>query len=180
MRSMMILVLALLSSNAFAYPGMNKAGTDPAIERFVELTFPQELDAFEITDVDGNPFSIEKYQGKLVVLNLWATWCPPCVHELPSLARFRDKLESQGAIVLPVAIDRDPSIVVPFLKDLGLPEFSTWYDTTNAVGQVLPTDLVPATFILNDKGELVAFVRSVVDWDNAKVQELVEKYLPSE
>ncbi|SDK35134.1 Thiol-disulfide isomerase or thioredoxin [Ferrimonas sediminum] len=175
---MMILALTLLSSSVFAFPGMNQAGDDPALQRFVELTFPQQLETISITDAKGDVVDLAQYKGKMVVLNLWATWCPPCVRELPSLARFRAQLEQQDAVVLPVAIDQDPAVVPPFLADLGLPSFTTLYDTTNEVGRVLPTDLVPATFILNEKGELVAFVRSFVDWDNPKVQALVEKYLP--
>ncbi|TKB46571.1 redoxin domain-containing protein [Ferrimonas sediminicola] len=173
----LILVLALLTGGAQAFPGMNQAGEDPALQRFVQLTFPQELDNIEVKDLEGQPIPLSRYKGKVVVLNLWATWCPPCVRELPSLARFRSKLEQQGAVVVPVAIDHDPAVVAPFLKELGLESFSTMYDTTNAVGQVLPTDLVPATFILNEQGQLVAFVRSFVDWDNPKVQQLIEKYL---
>lgn len=173
----LILMLALLTGSAFGFPGMNQAGDDPALQRFVQLTFPQDLASIELKDLEGEAVPLSSYKGKVVVLNLWATWCPPCVRELPSLARFRSKLESQGAVVLPVAIDRDPTVVAPFLKELGLDSFSTLYDTTDAVGQVLPTDLVPATFILNEQGQLVAFVRSFVDWDNPKVQKLVEHYL---
>ncbi|MBW3141669.1 TlpA family protein disulfide reductase [Ferrimonas balearica] len=179
MKVVVYLVLALLSSSAFAYPGATKVAEDPALSRFIHLSKPQDLDSVQLVAPDGQPIQLSDLKGQPVMINLWATWCPPCVRELPSLARFRADFEARGLKVVPIAIDYDPAVVQPFLNQLELPEFRTWYDSVNAMGQIVPTDLVPATYILDEKGRLVAFVRSFVDWDNAAVREVMERYLPA-
>ncbi|MBY5994309.1 TlpA disulfide reductase family protein [Ferrimonas balearica] len=179
MKVVVYLVMALLSGSAFAYPGATSVGQDPALERFIHLSKPQDLGSVTLVGPEGEPIALEQFKGQPVMINLWATWCPPCVRELPSLARFRDEFEARGLKVVPIAIDRDPQVVQPFLESLSLPEFETWYDSINAMGEIVPTDLVPATFILDEQGRLVAFVRSFVDWDNPAVRKVMEGYLPT-
>ncbi len=178
MKVVIYMVLALLSSSAFAYPGATKVADDPALSRFIHLSKAQELDSVELIGPNGEAIQLAELKGQPVMINLWATWCPPCVRELPSLARFREAFEARGLKVVPIAIDQDPAVVKPFLETLSLPEFKTWYDSVNAMGQIVPTDLVPATYILDEEGRLVAFVRSFVDWDNPAVRQVMERYLP--
>ncbi|GAA5193448.1 TlpA disulfide reductase family protein [Ferrimonas gelatinilytica] len=178
LRHAMILALALLTASVSAYPGAVSGGDDPALARFVHLSKPQNLDNIAFVGPDGKPFELEAFRGHPVMINLWATWCPPCVRELPSLMRFRQEFEAKGLKVAPVSIDRDTTKVAPFLEELGMGEMKTWFDTSNQFGQILPTDLIPATFILDEHGQLVAFVRSFVDWDSPAVRQAMTRYLP--
>ncbi|SHI26810.1 TlpA family protein disulfide reductase [Ferrimonas marina] len=173
-----LLVLALVSGSAMAYPGASSNETDPALERFIHLSRPQSLESVQIIAPDGAPFDLSQFKGQPVMINLWATWCPPCIRELPSLERFRQDFEPRGLQVAPVSIDRDITVVKPFLEELGIADLETWYDTSNQIGKILPTDLIPASFILDAEGNLVGFVRSFIDWDSPAVRATMEQYLP--
>ncbi|GAA4891135.1 TlpA disulfide reductase family protein [Ferrimonas pelagia] len=175
MKQFFVAMLALLMSSANAFPG---ASSDPALERFIHLSRPQALETVQILGPDGASFDLSQFRGQPVMLNLWATWCPPCIRELPSLERFRQDFEAKGLQVAPISIDRDISVVQPFLAELGITDMETWFDTSNQIGKILPTDLIPATFILDSEGNLVGFVRSFIDWDNPAVRKTMEQYLP--
>src|SRR5713226_9320196 len=72
-------------------------------------------------EVSGRPAHLSDYKGKVVVLNFWASWCPPCVEEAPSMNRLQQRIASRGATILGVSIDEDPEAYAKFLKDFGVP-----------------------------------------------------------
>lgn len=171
-----------LSFSIQAYPGMQKQAekqTDPSRVNLIKVlpkAFPIEPIAF--TDAKGNETDFSQYAGKVVMVNMWATWCPPCIRELPAIERLEAKFEEDEFAVLPISIDRDgKDKVVPFLKSMGMSSFNTYYDETQELGEVFPLDTIPATFILNQKGELVAYVRTFVDWDDDKAAELIKSFI---
>ncbi|WP_298444998.1 TlpA disulfide reductase family protein [uncultured Ferrimonas sp.] len=170
-------VIALFTASVSAYPGAGAASNDPAVARFIQLSRPQPLENAAFVGPNGQAVDLQQFRGQIVMINLWATWCPPCVRELPSLQHFRADYANKGVVVVPVAVDSDPAVVMPFLQELGLPSMQTYFDNQNSIGEVLPADLIPATYILDQNGQLVAFVRSFVDWDHPAVRKLVDGYL---
>ncbi|WP_394230723.1 TlpA disulfide reductase family protein [Shewanella colwelliana] len=183
-------VLTLLLSSiahintASAYPGMQKKDSNQ-VQSSVDLinVLPKSypIDAVPFKDAAGKAMDFSQYRGQVVMVNMWATWCPPCVRELPALDRFEAKFDPKQFTVLPVSIDLDgKDKVEPFLKSLGMENFETYYDPKQKLGQVFPLDTIPATFILNKEGELVAFVRTFVDWDDAKAVDLINSFIDKE
>ncbi|MCG9698490.1 TlpA disulfide reductase family protein [Shewanella sp. Isolate11] len=173
--------ISLLPNEVQAYPGMQKKAQGE-IQSSVELInilpkpFPIELVSFK--DAAGKEIDFSQYRGKVVMINMWATWCPPCVRELPALDRFKGKFDPAKFTVLPISIDQNgKQQVEPFLQSLEMGSFETYYDQEQALGAVFPLDTIPATFILNKQGELIAFVRTFVDWDDAKAVELINSFL---
>ncbi|MCS6137384.1 TlpA family protein disulfide reductase [Shewanella baltica] len=165
---------------AHAYPGMQQA-TKP-MESTVDLinvlpkTFPIEPVAFN--DVDGKAIDFSQFKGKIIMVNMWATWCPPCVRELPAIERLATKFKAEDFILLPISIDAEgKQQVQPFLSSLGMPNFNSYYDQPQSLGDVFPLDTIPATFILDQQGQLIAFVRSYVDWDDAKAVTLIQGFI---
>lgn len=165
---------------AHAYPGMQQA-TKP-MESTVDLinvlpkTFPIEPVAFN--DVDGKAIDFSQFKGKIIMVNMWATWCPPCVRELPAIERLATKFKAEDFVLLPISIDAEgKQQVQPFLNSLGMPNFNSYYDQSQSLGDVFPLDTIPATFILNQQGQLIAFVRSYVDWDDAKAVSLIQGFI---
>ncbi len=163
-----------------AYPGMQQG--NKTVESTVDLinvlpqTYPIEPIAFN--DADGKAIDFSQYKGKVVMVNMWATWCPPCVRELPAIERLSTKFKADEFILLPISIDADgKQQVQPFLASLGMNKFNSYYDPEQKLGQVLPLDTIPATFILDQNGQLIAFVRSFVDWDDAKAQKLIQGFI---
>lgn len=177
-------ILASLSvafaGGAQAYPGMQQS-TKP-VESTVDLinvlpkTFPIKPVAFN--DVDGKAIDFSHYKGKVIMVNMWATWCPPCVRELPAIERLAAKFKSEDFALLPISIDAEgKQQVQSFLNSLGMTEFNSYYDPEQNLGQVFPLDTIPATFILDQNGQLIAFVRSFVDWDDTKAISLIQGFI---
>lgn len=165
---------------AHSYPGMQQA-TKP-MESTVDLinvlpkTFPIEPVAFN--DVDGKAIDFSQFKGKIIMVNMWATWCPPCVRELPAIERLATKFKAEDFVLLPISIDAEgKQQVQPFLNSLGMPNFNSYYDQSQSLGDVFPLDTIPATFILDQQGQLIAFVRSYVDWDDAKAVSLIQGFI---
>lgn len=170
----------LVGGDAYAYPGMQQS-TKP-IESTVDLinvlpqTYPIKPVAFN--DVNGKAIDISHYKGKVIMVNMWATWCPPCIRELPAIERLATKFKSEDFVLLPISIDAEgKQQVQPFLNSLGMTGFSSYYDPEQNLGKVFPLDTIPATFILDQNGQLIAFVRSFVDWDDAKVISLIQSFI---
>lgn len=178
------LILSCLSllagGSAYAYPGMQQA-TKP-IESTVDLinvlpkTYP--IKPVEFNDVDGKAIDFSHYKGKVIMVNMWATWCPPCVRELPAIERLATKFKAEDFALLPISIDAEgKQQVQSFLNTLGMAGFNSYYDPEQNLGQVFPLDTIPATFILDQDGQLIAFVRSFVDWDDAKAVSLIQGFI---
>ena len=165
---------------AHAYPGMQQ--TTKPMESTVDLinvlpkTFPIEPVTFN--DVDGKTIDFSQFKGKIIMVNMWATWCPPCVRELPAIERLATKFKAEDFVLLPISIDAEgKQQVQPFLSSLGMPNFNSYYDQPQSLGDVFPLDTIPATFILDQQGQLIAFVRSYVDWDDAKAVSLIQDFI---
>ncbi|MCL1152392.1 TlpA family protein disulfide reductase [Shewanella ulleungensis] len=162
-----------------AYPGMQqqtKQVTQSTLDRINILPQPFPIALVDFTDAIGKQVNFEHYKGKVVVVNLWATWCPPCVRELPALHRLNQTLNAEQFVLLPISIDADSKVVKPFLADLGLPAFNSYFDPQQELRDVFPLDTIPATFILNEQGELVAYVRSYVDWDDENAMAFLTQF----
>ena len=177
-----LLALTSLSINtAMAYPGMQKKDNGTAqssIDRISVLPETYPIDVVPFSDSNGKPVDFSQYRGKVIMVNMWATWCPPCVRELPAIERLASKFDKAQFEILPISIDLDgKEQVEPFLKELGMEDFTSYYDEKQQLGQVFPLDTIPATFILNKEGELIAFVRTFVDWDDEKAVELIQSFI---
>ena len=179
-----LLLLSLFSllagGVAHAYPGMQQAtkpmGSTVDLINVLPKTFPIELVAFN--DVNGKAIDFSQFKGKIIMVNMWATWCPPCVRELPAIERLATKFKAEDFVLLPISIDAEgKQQVQPFLSSLGMPNFNSYYDQSQSLGDVFPLDTIPATFILDQQGQLIAFVRSYVDWDDAKAVSLIQGFI---
>ncbi|MGI2261674.1 TlpA disulfide reductase family protein [Shewanella sp. GXUN23E] len=171
------LVLSLLSGVAQAYPGMQphpqvNSGSTVDKVQLLPKSFP--IEAIPFQTVDGKPVDFSQYKGKVVMVNMWATWCPPCVRELPALDKLSQQFDPDEFVVLPISIDAEgQQQVQPFLKELGMSDFISYYDPQQKLGEIFPLDYIPATFILDQNGDLIAFVRSFVDWNDPKAVEMI-------
>lgn len=111
--------------------------------------------AFTLAGLDGNMVSLDDYKGKVVLLNIWATWCPPCVEEMPSMEKLYQELEDEEFEILAVSIDASGSkIVTPFMKKHNL-SFPALTDTQGTLKNLYQTTGVPESFII-DKGGIIS------------------------
>jgi peroxiredoxin len=125
----------------------------------------------------GAPARIEDYRGKVVLLNVWATWCPPCQVEMPSMERLHRKLAGDPDFrLVAVSVDEDDSTVVnKFVKKMGL-TFEILHNRDGSIRQIYQTTGVPESFVIDRDGVIVKKVIGAADWD-APVNEMLIRRL---
>jgi cytochrome c biogenesis protein CcmG, thiol:disulfide interchange protein DsbE len=125
----------------------------------------------------GAPKTIADYRGKVVLLNIWATWCPPCRVEMPSMERLHRKLAGTDFRLVAVSVDEDDSTVVKrFAKDLGL-TFEILHDKSGAIRQIYQTTGVPESFVIDRDGVIVKKVIGAADWESPANENLIRRLL---
>src|SRR3989475_12779470 len=102
-------------------------------------------------DIARRPGHLTDLKGKVVILNFWATWCPPCVEETPALNRLQKHIEARGGMVLGVSVDEDPAAYQKFLKDRGV-NFPTYRDPSRKSALDYGTSMYPETYIIDRRG----------------------------
>jgi thiol-disulfide isomerase/thioredoxin len=134
---------------------------------------PKQVDySLTVRDLNEKPVPFERYRGKAVFLNIWATWCPPCVAELPSIARLAADPRLKEVAFLCVATDESAETVRDFLRDKDWP--MTVLHATS-LPNVFTTDGIPATFLIAPDGRTVAMEVGAAAWDDPSAVEYLEK-----
>lgn len=128
-----------------------------AIDRFLTLQSGETAPDFMAAAMDGTPIRLADYRGKVVLIDFWATWCAPCVAEMPNLRKIKESLGADGAlVVLGVSLDSDRSLVERFVKDRApWPHIVGGPATENAIAKLFSVEGIPATFLLDHRGVLV-------------------------
>ena len=118
---------------------------------------------FSVTDSD-HTVNLNQYRGQVVLVNFWATWCPPCVEELPSLMTLQERMKGRGLVVVGVSIDVDGDAYHRFLKLHGI-NFVTVRDPDQKVAGMYGTSGWPETYIIDRQGVLRRQFVGPVDWN---------------
>jgi peroxiredoxin len=119
---------------------------------------------FTLPDLDDKMVSLSDYKGKVVLLNIWATWCPPCVEEMPSMEKLHQELKDENFEILAVSIDvSGAQAVIPFMKKHKL-SFAALTDTKGAIKSLYQTTGVPESFIIGKDGIIAEKVIGPRDW----------------
>jgi len=131
---------------------------------------------FSITADNGRTVSASNFGGKLLVLNFWATWCPPCINEIPSLDQFQKLFASSGVVVLGVSVDKDEQVYKRFLSRAKV-SFMTARDPGNKINAEYGTFKFPETYLINSEGKVVMKVINETDWTDPKMLDYVKSLL---
>jgi peroxiredoxin len=131
---------------------------------------------FSITADNGRTISRANFGGKLLVLNFWASYCEPCIEELPSLDQFQRELANQGVVVLGVSIDKDPKAYKRFLRKYNV-SFLTARDPDNKINAEYGTFKIPETYIINRDGRVVGKIISSTNWTDDRMMSYVKSLL---
>lgn len=171
------LTLLLVVLGALARGQTNSEG-QPPLGEFIPASRPLPAPTVEFADLDGKAVSLSDFAGKPVLVNLWATWCAPCRHEMPSLARLQRRLGDKIAIV---AISQDlggSKAVAPFIADIGLKGVKIYLDPHNRVGHAFHVDGLPTSFLIDRQGRVLGRVEGEADWDSPKMLAIINPLLP--
>ena len=128
---------------------------------------------FTVQD-DDRKVALSDLHGKIVVLNFWATWCPPCVDEMPSLVHLQQRLKDKGVTVLAVSVDVDEGAYRRFLKDHNI-DLLTVRDPDHKSSNLYGTFKYPETYIIDRDGKMRRKFIGEVDWGQAEVVEFLSK-----
>lgn len=128
---------------------------------------------FSVNDSDHN-VSLNQFRGQVVVLNFWATWCPPCNQELPSIMDMQNRLRLRGVAVLGVSIDVDGDAYHRFLKERNV-NFVTVRDPEQKVANMYGTSMWPESYIIDRQGVLRRKIVGPINWDSPEIMQLLSK-----
>ena len=135
----------------------------PALRRLPVARPVPDL-AFE--DADGTTHTLHEFAGRPVLLNLWATWCSPCVAELPSLAALRPRAEQDGLVVLALSLDHGGTARVrAFFASHGISGLAVWNDRAGKAEQALDLRGIPTTLVIDRQGRELARLEGGADWN---------------
>ena len=134
---------------------------------------------FTFPGLDGKMVSLSDYKGKVVLLNIWATWCPPCVEEMPSMEKLYQELKDEGFELLAVNVDESGAeTVAPFMEKHKL-GFPVLLDPKGDIKNLYLTTGIPESFIIDKDGIVVEKIIGPIDWATPKVflffQDLTKK-----
>jgi cytochrome c biogenesis protein CcmG, thiol:disulfide interchange protein DsbE len=134
---------------------------------------------FKLKDVKGDEISLASLRGKVVFLNIWATWCAPCREEMPSIeSLYNDFKANKDFVVLAVSQDTDGATVRPFIEQNHL-QFTVLLDPRNEVGERYDVNGIPETFIIGRDGRIVAHHVGPYDWSNGDIREALQELIKS-
>ena len=141
------------------------------------VTINAPAPAFRLIDLEGRAHSLPDYQGKVVFLNFWATWCGPCKVEMPAMEALYQDFQSQGLAILAVSIDQQGAAVTqPFKEAMGL-SFTILHDSDHRVGLIYGARTLPMTYVIDRKGIIRQRVFGARDWNSEEARALMSKLL---
>jgi cytochrome c biogenesis protein CcmG/thiol:disulfide interchange protein DsbE len=137
-------------------------------------------DDFRLQDLKGNAISLSSLRGKVVFLNVWATWCAPCREEMPSIeSLYKEFGTDKDFVVLAVSQDTDwLKAVAPYVEKNGC-DFTVLLDPRNEVGEAYRVSGVPETFIIGRDGRIVAHHVGPYDWSTSEMREALQELIKS-
>jgi len=154
---------------------MHVASIEQAIKD-LDLIRPPRLKLaadFTLDTRGGGRFHLSEQKGKVVFINFWATWCPPCQEEMPAMERLYTRYKTNGLVMLAVSVDADPRAVTPFITEHKF-TFTVGFDSNMELANAYGVRGLPASFVVDRQGHLAAFALGPRGWDSAAARALVE------
>lgn len=172
-----VLALTLVFAAGTGSAAETAAPKQTRLGEFIPASEPSPAPEITLTDLAGNNANLADFRGRLVLINLWATWCEPCLREMPSLERLQSRLSDRIA-VLAVSEDRGGGKAVePFVEKLGLKSVKIYLDPKSAVGHAFEVRGLPTSLLIDREGKLVGRVEGAADWDSPKIMAVLEPLL---
>ena len=134
----------------------------------------QQAPDFTLSSVDGAPVSLQQYQGKVIFLNFWATWCIPCREEMPVLEKLHQTYQGQGLVILAIDLKESPDQVHAFFEKHAL-SFPSLIDPNGAVFRAYLVTGMPTTYLVGRDGNILARGVGGRDWTRAEAHELIRE-----
>jgi cytochrome c biogenesis protein CcmG, thiol:disulfide interchange protein DsbE len=160
-------LLALLAYALFA-PESLRVDAGRTVTEFGAVVYddPRPAPSFILSTFEGDPFDLDDYSGQVVVLNFWASWCGPCIAEMPMLNRVADEFADDNVVVVGVNVWDSRDAAQRFVDELNITYLIVEDDVATSIAVEYGLTGVPETFVLNPDGEIVTFFRG--EFSNAQ------------
>lgn len=178
-----LLILAAVPLGAwyvmsFSHPEREEDNRPAEFGQFIPARSPGPAPETVFEDGTGGKHTLSEFRGKLVLVNLWATWCVPCVQEMPSLERAQTRLGADGLEIVAVSEDRGGAqVVTPFREKLGLKALRTYLDPKGELGRAFAIRGLPTSILLGRDGKEIGRVEGEAQWDGQPEIDLFRRYL---
>jgi thiol-disulfide isomerase/thioredoxin len=160
------------ATTASAQPAIGKRGLNP-------YTADPESPTLTLPDLNGRMHDLGDYRGRVVLVNFWASWCPPCVHELPSLQRLKNRLSGRPFTILAVNMAEERKTVRAFLRDKMHTDFTVLLDADGDMLKRWKVFVFPTSFIIGPGGKIRYGAYGELSWDEEPTMGIIESLLPS-
>lgn len=145
---------------------------------FTQLKPAKTAKDFTLPDLDGKTHRLSDYRGKVVLVNFWATWCPPCRREMPSMERLSQRLKDQGFVVLAINQQEDPDKVFVFTSQLKPePTFPLLSDRNSAVANAWGVQGLPTSFLVDKRGRVAYRAMGGREFDHPEITRVIQRLL---
>jgi peroxiredoxin len=170
----MLLLGALVAAFALSRPTEGRHLSPLGVQEMKEVLVAP---AFSLPNLSDHRVSLTGFRGKLVLLNFWATWCPPCVAEMPVLEKLHQDLGARGFAVVAVSIDtQGKKLVAPFWEKSGL-TLPSLLDTSGEVATRYGVRALPTSFLINARGEIIGRILGPREWDSDQARTALRRLL---
>ena len=170
----LVLVALVLGSTALLAAESDKI----KIGEFIPAASPQPAPQISVTDMAGNTVELGDFKGKFLIVNLWATWCQPCLKEMPSLEALQAKLDP-AVTVLAISEDRGGAEAVkPFAEKLGLDKVKIYLDPKSTATKAIGARGLPTSIVVDADGMVLGRVEGAADWNSVEMLAALKKLMP--
>ncbi len=154
------------------------SGKSGQISGFIRLTSPRQMPSIDFTGLEGNPLNLGAWKGKVVLLNVWATWCPPCRKEMPTLNRLQEELGGDDFEVVALSVDKaGPQVPAKYFKKYNFSALKVYNDKTIAVRRKLGLRGYPTTLLIDRQGREVGRLAGPAEWDSDGFKALIREVI---
>lgn len=142
----------------------------------LKITIKQTLSNLNLLDIQGQPYEFRIATGKVLILNIWASWCPPCRDEMPSLEKLAKHLGSKKFMLVGLSMDNDPHFVREYLREQEI-HFPSYIDVEMKIAtQQFGLRAYPTTLIISPKGVLLAVFEGWRDWQDPNLIKIIQAF----
>ena len=167
-----ILIFIYLISSSSSY-----AIQQPNLKNLVVHKDPKKLEKINFRNVNNEIINLNKFQNSLVIINFWATWCAPCIEEMPSLDRLQVNTNFKNLQIIPINVGRDNiEKSKNFYKKLNINNLEIYFDKNMELANKFLLRGLPTTVFINKRGEEFARVIGFIDFDDKKIIKWLQKY----
>lgn len=172
----LLMSICLYSAAAMTAPKASES-YGGSVNSFRWLGSPIRVSEVLIRKEQGTEIALSQFKGKIILLNLWASWCPPCVKELPGLDRLQQRLGGNEFVVVTVSLDEDLELARRMFVDLSIESLKLFSQSSANLAKTFPVDLLPVTIIIDRDGQAMGLLRGALDWDNSEAEDLINRVI---